>query len=191
MQPRVGRRSHYDGHDGDGSKALYGPRAEHILFCCHGAATWAFIRCGHSCAPHGVGLRIRHGRGRVPACLLVRKLARAGNCDQQRHAAAGGDAQFLVAALANCQLLITNCQLQHAHRSSVAPTVKPAPTAVIRTRSPFLSRPCWRADSMASGMVPAVVLPNSSMLMMICSSFRPSRSAAEAIILLLAWCGTK
>ena len=46
-----------------------------------------------------------------------------------------------------------------AHRNSVAPTVKPAPTDANKTRLPCLSLPSCRAVSMASGMVPAVVLP--------------------------------
>ena len=48
---------------------------------------------------------------------------------------------------------------QQAHRSSTAPTVKPAPTELSSTRMPFVRRPSALASARASGMVAAVVLP--------------------------------
>ena len=59
-----------------------------------------------------------------------------------------------------------NYPIQKPHRTSTAPTVKPAPTDASSTRSPFLSRPDDTASFSASGIVAAVVLPNRSMLMM-------------------------
>ena len=47
----------------------------------------------------------------------------------------------------------------HCHRTRLAPTVKPAPTATNTTRSPRLIRPSWSTSSSASGSVAAVVLP--------------------------------
>ena len=52
-----------------------------------------------------------------------------------------------------------NQRTYKAHFSSVAPLVKPAPTAASKTVSPLFSLPSMRAVSIASGMVPAVVLP--------------------------------
>ena len=67
---------------------------------------------------------------------------------------------------------------QISQRSSTVPTEKPAPTAAKSTRSPFFSLPSSMAVSMASGMVPADVLPYFSMLIMTLSlrAFLPSRS---------------
>jgi hypothetical protein len=55
--------------------------------------------------------------------------------------------------------------LQISQRRSVAPTVKPAPTAASKTRSPFFILPSSIAVSMARGMVPAEVFPYFSILM--------------------------
>ena len=46
-----------------------------------------------------------------------------------------------------------------AHRTRVAPTVNPAPTATNTTKSPRMSRPARTTSSSASGRVAAVVLP--------------------------------
>ncbi len=51
---------------------------------------------------------------------------------------------------------------------------------------PFLRRPSERAVLMARGMVAAVVLPYSPMLMMIFSSGMPRRSAVAMMMRLLA-----
>src|SRR6185312_10273249 len=81
--------------------------------------------------------------------------------------------------------------LHISQRSSVAPTVKPAPTAASSTRSPFFNLPCSMAVSMASGMVPADVLPYFSIFTTTRSGFRPSRSAVEVMMRRLAWWGMK
>src|SRR5262249_38168750 len=45
---------------------------------------------------------------------------------------------------------------QNPQRTSIAPTVKPAPTEASRTRSPFFNRPLQTASSSARGIVAAV-----------------------------------
>src|SRR5262249_31545820 len=91
--------------------------------------------------------------------------------------------------LPECWLWSVDCS-QYAQRNSEQPTVNPAPTAAASTRSPFLRRPCSRAVSIARGIVPAVVLPYSSILIMTRSSFSPKRSAADIMMRRLAWWGT-
>ena len=61
-------------------------------------------------------------------------------------------------------------RVQKAQRSKTAPIVKPAPTDVSSTRSPFFRRPSVIASSKARGIVAAVVLPNRSMLSTILST---------------------
>ena len=69
--------------------------------------------------------------------------------------------------------------------------MNPAPTAASRTRSPFFSLPVSTAVCMASGMVPAVVLPKRSMLMTTFSGGIFSRSAVAAMMRRLAWWAMK
>src|SRR4029453_11230201 len=76
---------------------------------------------------------------------------------------------------------------QKAHRSNTEPTVKPAPTEVSSTRSPFLRRPALTASFNARGIVAAVVLPKRSMLITTFFSGIPILSAASMMRPLLPW----
>jgi hypothetical protein len=84
---------------------------------------------------------------------------------------------------------LANLNLPPQQRS--APTVNPAPAAASSTRSPFFSLPSSTAVPIASGIVPAEVLPYFSILIITRSGSIPSRSAVAVIIRLFAWCGIK
>ena len=73
------------------------------------------------------------------------------------------------------------------HLSSNDPTVNPAPTDTINSRSPRFSRFSSTASLNASGIVAAVVLPKRSMLMTTFSSGTPSFAAADRMIRRFAW----
>src|SRR5688572_3368145 len=85
-----------------------------------------------------------------------------------------------------CELKLDRAFRQIPHRTSIEPTVKPAPTDVSRTKCPFFRRPDSTASFSARGIVAAVVLPYLSMLMITLCSGMPIFSAADMMMRLLA-----
>src|SRR6185503_5641217 len=100
---------------------------------------------------------------------------RGGGADPARGA---GDEGAALAALAHASV---------PHSTTVAPQVRPAPKAAIRTRAPLARPPASRASSSATGIEAAEVLPNLAMQSRTRAGSGPSRSPTERRIRALAW----
>src|SRR5439155_3230902 len=78
----------------------------------------------------------------------------------------------------------------HYHRTTLAPQVRPPPSASISTRWPGRMRPSATASSSASGIEAAEVLAWRSIVTTVLSRGRPSLRPTASMIRVFAWCGT-